>query len=48
MASLNNWVHENASILKCNRTLHEDPPEEAPEDFEGEWDVEQILKGIQE
>jgi len=39
-AKLETWVHFNASILNNCRTLHLDPPEEAPEGFEGEWDVE--------
>jgi len=32
-ANLNAWVHHNASILNCCRTMHLDPPEEAPEGF---------------
>lgn len=39
-AKLETWVHFNASILNNCRTLHLDPPEEAPEGFQGEWDVE--------
>lgn len=39
-ANVNAWVHFNPSILDNNRTLHLDPPEEGPEGFEGEWDVE--------
>ena len=30
-----------------NRTTHLDPPEEAPEDFEGEYDVEQAKKEME-
>mmetsp|Transcript_30633 Transcript_30633/g.37854 ORF Transcript_30633/g.37854 Transcript_30633/m.37854 type:complete len:475 (-) Transcript_30633:51-1475(-) len=41
------WVHFNASILECNRTLHLDPPEEAPEGFEGDWDPEVAKKEIE-
>ena len=36
------WVHESASILLCNRTSHIDPPDEAPENFDGEEDGEDI------
>ena len=39
-AKLDAWVHFNASILANNRTTHLDPPEEAPDGFDGEWDVE--------
>ena len=47
MAHPDKWVHENASILNCNRTQHLDPPEEPPEDFEGEYDVDQARKQIE-
>jgi len=46
-AKLSAWVHSNSSILDCCRTLHQDPPEEAPEDFVGEWDVEEAKKDIE-
>ena len=46
-ANLNAWVHHNASILNCCRTIHLDPPEEAPEGFQGDWDVEQAKKDIE-
>ena len=41
------WVHFNASILKNNRTVHLDPPEEAPEGFDGEYDPEEAKKQIE-
>lgn len=47
-ANINAWVHFNPSILNCNRTLHLDPPEEAPEGFEGEWDMELAKKEIED
>ena len=43
-AKLSAWVHFNASILKNNRTAHDEPPEEAPEGFEGEWDPEKAME----
>lgn len=46
-AKLSAWVHFNASILNCNRTLHLDPPEEAPEGFEGEYDPEAARKDVE-
>lgn len=49
MGKADQWVHESASILNCNRTVHMDPPEEAPEDFEGEeWDPEAAKKEIED
>ena len=47
-ASMGAWVHYNSSILNCCRTVHLDPPEEAPEGFEGEWDVELAKKEIED
>ena len=46
-ANLGAWVHFNPSILNNCRTLHLDPPEEAPEGFEGEYDLEQAKKDIE-
>ena len=46
-AQLGAWVHFNPSILMNNRTTHLDPPEEAPEDFEGEYDVEAAKKEME-
>lgn len=48
MGSLDKWVHENASILGCNRTTHLDPPEEAPEDAPEDWDPEVARKEIED
>jgi radial spoke head protein 4/6 len=46
MASLSAWVHEQPSILNCNRTVHVDPPEEGPEGVE-EYDPEEEKKKIE-
>ena len=47
MGKADQWVHESASILLCNRTSHIDPPDEAPENFDGEeYDVEAERKKI--
>lgn len=46
--NLDAWVHFNPSILNNNRTTHLDPPEEAPEGFEGEYDPELAKKKIEE
>ena len=46
-SKLSAWVHVNASILNNCRTLHLDPPEEAPEGFEGEYDIEVAKKEIE-
>jgi len=46
-ASVGVWVHFNASILDNCKTLHNDPPEEAPEGFEGEYDIELAKKEIE-
>ncbi len=46
-ADVRAWVHFNPSILNNCRTMHLDPPEEAPENFEGEYDLEQAKKDIE-
>lgn len=46
-SKLGAWVHLNPSILNNCRTLHLDPPEEAPEGFEGEYDIELAKKDIE-
>ena len=46
-AKLSAWAHFNKNILLNCRTEHEDPPENPPEDFEGEWDVEQAKKDME-
>ena len=47
-AKVGAWVHFNASILTCNRTLHLDPPEEAPEGIDPEtYNPEEAKKEIE-
>ena len=47
-AKVGTWVHFNASILNNCKTIHEDPAEEAPEGFEGEYDIEQEKQKIEQ